>query len=205
MCWSWRRSLPALLARAKIRHKKTPLGVFPSPQSCCRQRFAFGAQWSHDSHAANANFSRQAGASALPGRGNSYNFPLCLEGSRRRIRLLSVHSHSHGGSVISAVKRGARKSPGAVFALVCGFAGVFCRVCRLHGAVFLPFSGILSPESMFLPSYQNSFVFSSENQQNCTVCTAFSRFPVKSDCYRIPSIPKVNWPIESHKINCSVK
>lgn len=144
--------------------------------------FAFGAQWSHSSHAANANFSRQAGASALPGRGNSHIFPLCLEGSRRRIRLLSVHSHSHGGAMVSAFKRGARENPGAVSALACGFACVFCRVCRLHGAVFLLFSGFLSPESMFVPSYQNSPVFSSEKQQNCTVCTAFSRFPVQSDC-----------------------
>ena len=65
--------------------------------------------------------------------------------------------------MVSAFKRGARENPGAVFALVCGFSGVFGRVFRLHGAVFLPFSGFLSPESMFVPSYQNSSVFSSEN------------------------------------------
>ena len=137
--------------------------------------FAFGAQWSHPSHAANANFSRQAGASALPGRGNSHISPLRLEGSRRRIRLLSVHSHSHGGTMVSAFKRGARENPGAVFALVCGFAGVFGRVCRLHGAFFLPFSGFLSPESMFVPSYQNSSVFSSENPLQRADCAAVLR------------------------------
>ena len=94
-----------------------------------------------------------------------------LDARCRRIRLLRVHSHSHGEEVVCVVKRVACKSPGAVSALGFGFAGVFCRVCRLHGAVFLPFSGVSSPESMFVSSYQNSFVFSSENQQKRAVVT----------------------------------
>jgi hypothetical protein len=108
------------------------------------------------------------------------NSPSFLEGSRRRIRLLRVHSHSHGGAVVRARKRGARKSNRASSAQGCGFAGVFCRVCWLHGAVFLPFSGFSSPESMFVPSYQNSFVFSSENQQKRAVGAAMHKILEKS-------------------------
>jgi hypothetical protein len=107
-----------------------------------------------------------AGGRECPARPRGQPFiPLCLEGSRRRIRLLSVHSHSHGGAVAEAVKRVACKSPCAFSAQVCRTAGFFCRVFRLHGAVFLPFSGFSSPDSMFLSSYQNYFVFSSENPQ----------------------------------------
>ena len=109
-----------------------------------------------------------------------------LEGSRHRIRLRRVHSHSHGEEVVCVVKRGARKSPGAVSALGFGFAGVFCRVCRLHGAVFLPFSGVSSPESMFVPSYQNSFVFSSENQQKRAVVTEMHKmFEIRMVIYMV--------------------
>ncbi len=99
----------------------------------------------------------------------------CLEGSRRRIRLLSVHSHSHGGAVERTVKRVACKSPCAFSAQVCRTAGFFCRVFRLHGAVFLPFSGFFSPDSMFLSSYQNSFVFSSKNPQKARRLPCSSR------------------------------
>ncbi|HWQ98766.1 MAG TPA: hypothetical protein VN538_11855 [Clostridia bacterium] len=68
-------------------------------------------------------------------------FPL-VEGSRRRIRLLRVHSHSHGGHPFSAGTRKLRgEKPRAETALAGCFALAFVCVCRVHGAVFLPCSG----------------------------------------------------------------
>jgi len=80
----------------------------------------------------------------------SADIPSLSEGSRRRFRLLSVHSHSHGGQSFGAVKRKQRgKESRALAAQAVSFAVECYRVCRLHGAVFLPCSGICLPESMF--------------------------------------------------------
>ena len=105
-------------------------------------------------------FTRQAGASALPGRGNSRFFPRLLEGSRRRCRLLRVHSHSHGDSSLFACKRRARKRSCAMLAQDDCFAIVFSCVCLLHGAADSPGRGPSSPEShvfTILPELQPVF------------------------------------------------
>jgi len=65
-------------------------------------------------------------------------YPL-LEGSRHRIRLLRVHSHSHGGHLLGADKRKAhgKKSRASVTQVISSAIQLF-HVCRLHGAVFSP-------------------------------------------------------------------
>lgn len=66
------------------------------------------------------------------------------KGSRRRFRLLSVHSHSHGGHMFIAGKRAQRKESRVCLMQACSFADLVFRVCRLHGFVFL------LPDSDFL-------------------------------------------------------
>ena len=84
-----------------------------------------------------------------------------VKGSRRRFRLLRVHSHSHAVAGLVAGKRRAHKrrcvlnAPGGLFA-------VLRCVCLLHCGDFSSFGAVLLRLGTFLPSYQNSFPFSSE-------------------------------------------
>ena len=117
-----------------------------------------------------------AGGRMCPARPREQPIVPPLEGSRRRIRLLRVHSHSHGKQPFGAGKRGARsKNTRGQMAQVVSVAVLLWRVCRLHGAVLLPCSGFCSPESMFLPSYQNFCPFSSEITPDHALFSPFSR------------------------------
>ena len=114
-------------------------------------------------HAANAEFSRQVGAFALPGRGNS-RISLALEGSRHRIRLLRVLSHSHGKVCVCADKHGAQRKAFRTAGMQKALAlDIVLCVCRSHGWLFLRLLRIHPPFSAFLPSYQNEPAFSSRN------------------------------------------
>ena len=117
-----------------------------------------------------------AGGRMCPARPREQPIVPPLEGSRRRIRLLRVHSHSHGKQPFGAGKRGARsKNTRGQMAQVVSVAVLLWRVCRLHGVVLLPCSGFCSPESMFLPSYQNFCPFSSEITPENALFSPFSR------------------------------
>ena len=87
-----------------------------------------------------------------------------LEGSRHRIRLLRVLSHSHGKPGVCAGKHGTRtKASRAIGAPDAFPLNAVVSACRTHGWLFLRFSHFHSPFSAFSPSYQNEPAFSSGN------------------------------------------
>ena len=90
----------------------------------------------------------------------SADIPL-VQGSRRRFRLLRVHSHSHAVAGLVVGKRRARERHCALIAQG-GLFAVLCCVCLRHCGDFSSFGAVSLRLGAFLPSYQNSFPFSSE-------------------------------------------
>lgn len=120
-----------------------------------------------------------AGRRKRPARPREQPIFPALEGSRYRIRLLRVLSHSHGRRKNGFGKRSARKQASRAYRAQNIPAGtVFSLVCRLHNVCALHCMEIYSLFAAFSPSYQNDCAFSS-------IITGFTR--LRMDFPLLPS------------------
>jgi len=99
-----------------------------------------------------------------PAAGTAKSPPL-LEGSRHRIRLLRVLSHSHGKLGVCAGKHDARRKAFRTATVQKALAlDIVLCVCRSHGWLFLRFLRILSPFRRFHHPIRMNPLFQAEIQ-----------------------------------------